>query len=616
MNIEQVHSLDCDILVAGGGAAGVPCALAAARNGAKVILCQDRPVLGGNASSEVRLNIMGADIFGKRGSSLETEAREGGILEELRLEAAYRNPQLSPVLWDLILYEKCYQEPNLALLLNTVVDSAEVRDNRIIAAGATRSSTEDRFWISARSFIDCTGDGRLGAEAGAFYQVGRESATHYGESKALSEEDNFHLGSTLLFQARDMGYPVPFTPPGFARKFNEGDLTFRSHKNFEYGYWWIEYGGTMDTIKHNENIKHELLAILMGVWDHIKNNGDHGAGNWALTWFGWVPGKRESRRFLGQHVLTQTDLEDALSFSDAIAYGGWAMDTHPPEGMDFKGGFPGTDVAAEFLPYLYTIPLRACVSQNIENLMFAGRNMSASHIAFSSTRVMGTCAVVGQGVGTAAALGIKHEIDPKNMAGNRSFIHQVQQQLLLDDCFIPGVKHEDQMDLTLLARVNASSYTDEGSPQNVLSGETRAVHGIKGVKPGLTRMGTHRWISDPVEGLPAWIELEWEKPQEINWIQVIFDTGMHRPLTQTYLKDFYGSELIWGPQPETVKTFRLAYAPSDGAERIDLVKESNNYQRRKAYQVPAVFMKRLRLTIEEMWGKNHGRVCEIRCYMK
>ena len=132
------HELDCDILVAGGGPEGVPCALAAARCGAKVILCQDRPVLGGNASSEVRMHIVGANGTGRfeRGTELETEAREGGIIEEIRLENCVRNPQRSAAMFDLILYDKCRAEPNLTLLLNTSVTGAEMRndDRKEIAA--------------------------------------------------------------------------------------------------------------------------------------------------------------------------------------------------------------------------------------------------------------------------------------------------------------------------------------------------------------------------------------------------------------------------------------------------------------------------------------------------
>src|SRR6186997_3120859 len=139
------HHLECDILVAGGGVAGVCCALAAARLGASVILCHDRPVLGGNASSEVRMHIVGADCSGKRCQELAVEAREGGIIEEIRLEAAVRSPQRSPSMFDLILYDKCRAEPNLQLLLNTTVCGAEVRDGRIVRAFAERPSTEERF---------------------------------------------------------------------------------------------------------------------------------------------------------------------------------------------------------------------------------------------------------------------------------------------------------------------------------------------------------------------------------------------------------------------------------------------------------------------------------------
>lgn len=592
----------------------MPCALAAARNGASVILCQDRPVLGGNASSEIRLNIMGADVFGKRGVPLETEAREGGILEELRLESAYRNPQRSATFLDLILYERCYQEPNLKLMLNTVVDGAVVRNGKIVSAHATRASTEDAFQIFAHIFIDCTGDGRLGVEAGANFQTGRESAEKFGESMGQRTADNFRLGSTLLFQARDIGFPISFIPPNFARKFSEEDLKFRSHKNFEYGYWWIEWGGALDTIKDNEEIKHELLAILMGVWDHIKNGGDHKAENWALTWFGWVPGKRESRRFSGLYRLTQSDLEEARHYPDTIAFGGWALDVHPPEGIDAMGAFPGTDVKSKYLQYLYEIPLGACVSDNIQNLMFAGRNISASHIAFSSTRVMGTCAAVGQGAGTAAALAIRMNILPKNMAEYPDFIDRVQQQLLRDDCFLPGIMNTDPQDLARNASIRAASHTESGSPLNIISGATRCVHGVNGVRPELRQTGVHRWMSDPHEGLPTWVELAWDTPQKLDTVQIIFDTGMHRALTQTYLNDFYGSELIWGPQPETVRKYALSYASMNSDEFIPLVDETDNYQRRRVHHFQTIETNRLRLFIEETWGLDHARVCEIRCY--
>ena len=280
MSILQTHELDCDVLVAGGGPAGVPCALAAARNGARVILCQDRPVLGGNASSEVRMHIVGADASGGRGEELAVEARESGIIEQIRLETSLRNPQRSASMLDLILYDLCRVEPNLTLMLNTAVDGATLQDGRIVTASALRQSTEDRFNIAARLFVDCTGDGRLGLEAGAPYREGRESKAEFDEPQAQETADDKSLGSTLLFQARRHETPVPFVPPTWVRHFSEQDLHLRPHaaagvdRGLEYGYWWVEWGGVLDTVKDSEVIRDELLAIMLGVWDHIKNVGD------------------------------------------------------------------------------------------------------------------------------------------------------------------------------------------------------------------------------------------------------------------------------------------------------------------------------------------------------
>ena len=465
MSILQTHELDCDVLVAGGGPAGVPCALAAARNGARVILCQDRPVLGGNASSEVRMHIVGADASGGRGEELAVEAREGGIIEEIRLETSLRNPQRSASMLDLILYDLCRVEPNLTLMLNTAVDGATLQDGRIVTASALRQSTEDRFNIVARLFVDCTGDGRLGLEAGAPYREGRESKAEFDEPQAQETADDRSLGSTLLFQARRHDTPVPFVPPAWVRHFSEQDLHLRPHaaagvdRGLEYGYWWVEWGGVLDTVKDNEVIRDELLAIMLGVWDHIKNGGDHGADHWALDWFGFLPGKRESRRFIGQHILNENDILAARRFDDTIAFGGWSLDTHPPEGVDAIDLPPCNQPKP---PHLYDIPLRSCVSRDVPNLMFAGRNISATHVGFSSTRVMATCAAIGQGVGTAAAYAACTHRTATELADDAAAITAIQQRLLRDDAFLIGCSNSDAADLARDARVTASSHQPGG----------------------------------------------------------------------------------------------------------------------------------------------------------
>jgi hypothetical protein len=377
--------------------------------------------------------------------------------------------------------------------------------------------------------------------------------------------------------------------------------------NLEYGYWWVEWGGHHDTIKQNEPIRDELLAIVLGVWDHVKNGGDHGADHWALEWFGFLPGKRESRRFIGQYVLSERDVLDSKPHDDAIAYGGWFIDTHPVLGVDAPDEPPCTQ---HDVPFLYDIPLRSCVSRAIENLMFAGRNISATHIAFASTRVMATCAAVGQGVGTTAAYALFNGILPNKLAESPAAITEIQQQLLEDDAFLIGCERNESRDFSSRARVTASSEQSRGQAKNVITGPTRAVHGERGVVSERTAAGTHRWMSDPAKGLPAWIQLEWPETIRVSQVQLIFDTGMHRVLTMS-LADAYTRIMHWGrPQEETVSDY-FVEARSDGKwKRVASVK--SNYQRRNLVPLDPLSCDAIKITIESTAGIDHARVCEIR----
>jgi hypothetical protein len=608
---------ETDVFVAGGGMAGVCCALAAARNGAKVILCQDRSTLGGNASSEIRMHVVGADCSGKRGRELETEAREGGIIEEIRLENTVHNPQRSASIFDLILYDKCRRESNLRVMLNTAVTAARIKSGKIQSVTALRESTEECFKISAQIYVDCTGDGRLGVEAGARFREGREERAAFNEGLAETTADSKRLGSTLMFLATKHDRPMPFTAPPWARVFSEDELIQRPHANaasmvdagLEYGWWWMEWGGTLDTIKDNEKIRDELLAILMGAWNHVKNGGEHGADNWALDWVGFLPGKRESRRFIGLHTLTQSDIMQSTPFDDAIAYGGWPIDTHPPEGVDTPDLSPCTQHS---VPHLYDIPLRACLSENIGNLIFAGRNISATHIGFASTRVMATCAIEGEGVGTAAAFAIKKNCLPSELAANPVLMHSVQQQLLRYGAYLIGQVNEDSKDLARRATITASSEQPEGRAVNVISGATRAVHGSDGAPPERTNAGTHRWMSDPAQGLPQWIQLRWDNPVSLNVIELTFDTGLHRVLTFSH-SNAYTAMMQWGcPQSETVKDYRIDYEKNGSWN--SLVKANNLYQRRNVHAIEPITVEALRITVTATNGINHARICEIRVY--
>jgi len=610
----QTKRLECDVLIAGGGISGVCCAIAAARQGARVILCQDRPVLGGNASSEVRMHIVGANTD-RPGRDLQLEARESGIIEEIRLENSFRNPQRSPSMADLILYEKCRAESGLRLFLNTSIVSAVVENAAISEVEAVRISTEDRFLIKAKTFVDCTGDGALGVAAGASFFHGREDQACHGESLAPEKADKKTLGSTLLFMARKHEHPVPFIAPSWARKFVPEDFRLRGcvggpkeEPGWDYGYWWIEWGGHLNTIKDNEEIRDELLSIVMGVWDYVKNAGDHGADHWALDWFGMLPGKRESRRFLGQHILTEGDVLSSRVFADAIAYGGWPIDIHPVEGIDDRDVPPCVQTP---VPRLYDIPLRSCVARDIKNLMFAGRNISASHVAFASTRVMATCGVVGEGVGIAAAYAAEKELLPAELANNKEAVTAIRQRLLQQDVYLIEEGLPETENLLSLGTLTSSSEQDEGSAINILSGQNRCVTGDRGVASDRQRPGSHRWMSDPAAGFPAWLAVEWSTPVEASRVEVVFDSGLHRHLTLTQ-SSRYARKMHWGSgQPEMVRSFRIEIrAPSGEWETLCQIED--NWQRRWRQILPTIrCLQALRIVVNSTWGLDHARVIRM-----
>lgn len=584
------NRLSCDVVVVGGGLSGVCAALAAARHGARTILVHDRPVLGGNSSSEIGVHVCGADSAGAR-----PHARESGIVEELRLEEAVRNPQRCPSMWDLILWERVCAEPLITLLLNTTCTGVQMASpTRIAAVGASRESTEDRFEITGRMFVDCTGDARLGAEAGADYRYGREGPQEHGEPHAQGP-DGRTMGASLMWQARDMGRPMPFAPPPWARVFATcDDLPYREHLDLEWGHWWIEYGGEGDVIKDNEEVRDELLACLMGVWDHVKNRCPQvDATNWALTWFGFVPGKRESRRLLGDHILTENDLMAGAHFEDAVCHGGWSIDTHPP------GGIHSPEPPCSFLhlPDLYSIPLRALYSRNIENLFMAGRNASCTHMAMASTRVAATGAVMGQAVGTAAALCIARDCLPRTVA--QEHIRELQETLLRDDCYIPDRPADDPLDLLRGARVSASSAAPDSPPDSVLNGVTRHRGGQ-----------TNQWASDLDQPLPQWLQVDLPRPRRVSELHITFDTGFVRPLTLT-LSDRFNARMIRGPQPETVSDYVVEALVGD--EWRVVVQERGNYQRKRVHSVGEM-VRALRLRVQATHGDPQARVYELRAY--
>ena len=408
-----------DLCVVGGGMAGLCCAIAAARHGAKVVLVQDRAVLGGNASSEIRMWIGGA--HGK-------DNRESGIIEEIFLENFYQNPSLKYPIWDSVLYEKAKAEENLTLLLNTSCLDAKIDGNRIVSIKAWQSNAETFHVVYAAYFADCSGDSILAPLTKAKYMYGREAKSDFGESIPPDVADKKTMGMSCLFQIRETDHKVEFVPPKWAYCYETDEsLPFRTHDK-NNNFWWIEVGGEWDCIHDSDRCRDECLKICYGVWDHMKNKGDHGVEHWELEWIGFLPGKRESRRYVGKYIVTQNDVEAEGRFEDIVAYAGWSMDDHFPEGFTY----PKYPTIYHPAPSPWGLPLRAMISENMENLVFAGRNISVTHAALSSSRVMATCATLGQALGTAVAQAIE-----ENCAVEDVNIEKLQQTLMADDCYIP-----------------------------------------------------------------------------------------------------------------------------------------------------------------------------------
>ncbi|HUZ46854.1 MAG TPA: FAD-dependent oxidoreductase [Terriglobia bacterium] len=744
--IELIHK-KFDLVVVGGGISGTCAAISAARNGARVALVHERSTLGGNSSSEVRL--YPEDTCGHN-----PWIKEAGILEEMTVEDRVRNwePYTEGLMnshWDLVLYEWARREKNLALFLNTTMREVEMADSaHILAIHADQLGTEKEFIFEAPMFVDATGDGVLIYRSGADFRWGKEARSEYNEPLAPEKPSDAVMGSTLFFRARDAGKPVKFKKPDWAAEFDtEADLTHRNHGFIEGGYWWIEVGFPLHPIKDNEAIRDQALRQLLGVWDHIKNRCTDDsvrkrAENYALEFVGFWPYKRESRRMLGDYVLREEDVRNPSVHSDDIAYGTWGIDIHVPGGILERHvpPYPSPSSDANFaqrgtIPY--GIPLRSCYSRKVRNLLAAGRPISASYVAFASSRVLPTGAIVGQGVGAAAALCVKHQCEPREIA--KAHAKELQQMLLRQDASMPGIENEDPHDLARQARVKASSegvlkfpesstfhpahlplaqlfpiatdhldgvelflrselstpveiklglkkaehvwdfrsggdiavatakvppnhqgyvrfsfdakteagklhyihmgaqegiswalFSDvEGEPSQIPVGTTAAdmpaggrwrpmthaksfclrlapeqrSYGPQNVVRGSNRpdLWTNLYMSDPEQPLPSWLELQLPRSTDFNQIQITFDTDCNRRIRLPLFR-----------YPECVKRYEIAVGTAAGWRTI--VRQDDNYFRRRVHNFDLVRSNRVRINFYETNGAKAVRVYEVRIY--
>ncbi|TBL70567.1 FAD-dependent oxidoreductase [Paenibacillus thalictri] len=460
-----------DVVVCGGGLAGFCAAVSAARHGAKTCLVQDRPVFGGNSSSEIRVTPHGAAAF-------HAYARESGIVSELLIEERARNHEeifengWTNSVWDMTMYDMAMNTPNLVFHLNTSIFDVIKDERRHIQAIVGRvGGAETEITIAGKVFIDCTGDGIVADLAGCEWRMGSEGRSEFNEYHAPELASKDTMGNSIHFRARDMGRPVPFRAPDWAVKHEDASYFYedgREPKELRGGYWWLEIGVPWDTIHDAEDIRHELTRHTLGVWDWIKNKDPKlrdKAANFALDWIGQVPGKRESRRIMGQYLMTEHDPAGLTVFPDEIAFGGWFLDLHTPGGLLAAHSEPASaenytqtsEYAVKSYCGPYGIPLRILIAKDTDNLMMAGRNVSVTHAALGTVRVMSTTALMGQAAGIAAWEAIERNIAVAKVPEQEQAVFAVQQKLLRDGCFLPNYRNEDPADLARSARVMASS---------------------------------------------------------------------------------------------------------------------------------------------------------------
>ncbi len=566
------ESHEFDVCVIGGGMAGLCVAIASARGGAKTALLHDRPVLGGNASSEVRMWICGAHGKGNK---------ETGILEEIQLENLYRNPSLNYSVWDSVLWGAAAMQPNLTLLLNASCAEATMQGESIESVRAWQSTTQTWHTLAARLFIDCSGDSILAALTPAEFRQGREARAEFDENIQPERSDQKTMGNSLLIQLRRTDEPQPFIAPDWAYRFSSPeDLPHRMRGVQAANFWWIEIGGLQNTIKDAERIGSELHRITYGVWDYIKNRAPQHdeAANWVLEWVGSLPGKRESRRYIGDHTLTQNDIRDGGRFDDIIAYGGWSMDDHHPAGLYF----PGPPTIFHPAPSPYGIPYRSLYSRNIANLMFAGRNISVTHAALSSTRVMATCAIIGQAAGTAASQCIEQHCHPRDLSSGER-LRQLQQTLLSDDCWLPGLcRQVDEVALSAhLCGSGEVGYLRDGFDRNI-------------------GQQTHCWTGE--HGIA--LEYHWKERVNIQGMRLMLDSNLNHDKRMPCSYPQKGDRCL---MPSTLlRRFRVETRAKDGSWQI-AHREANNTKRLVEIELSAQ-TDALRLIPEQSWGEGAAHI--------
>jgi hypothetical protein len=580
-----------DVVVVGGGLSGLGAAVAAARHGCRVALLQDRPLLGGNASDEIQIPVEGDRTGGK------FHNYDAGVIEEFYPEI--RDYGHADRLEKIVRAEK-----NIELRLNTRATGVEMKNTNTIAAVlALDVRSGQRLRFAAPVFIDCTGHGWVGYWAGADWRMGEEARSEYNEPDAPEKATTHTMGNDLYaakFESR--AEPVPFTAPAWAYHWGKPEdfEAPQSHQRLKAGRpenfdtlprgkgrmpkaddptggvghnWPVEFGGMLNTITDAEFIRDELLRINLGLWAYAKNHNPKIMkfnATRELVWLTPIMGVRESRRLMGDYVLTELDNRDGNVHPDTVVYCGWGMDIHHPQGFWVQGN----DCMHYFRRHI-SVPFRSLYSRNIGNLMMAGRCHSATHLGMGATRIERTCCEMGEATGVAAALIKQHGGSPRGIY--QSYIGELQQALLKDGCYLLGVKNSDPDDLARACRVSATSAHEGCGAEQVINGWSRAIDDQR-----------NAWVPDLKNAkLPQSIELALPAPAPVNRLHLSFQTRLSRSV------DFDVEGCVDG-------------------KWLPLAQVRDNEARRRVLAFATVKAEKIRVTFRKVTGQ--FGVCELRLY--
>jgi len=395
-----------DLVVVGAGIAGMSAAVSAARLGCNVALINDRPVVGGNNSSEIRVHLGGRIEMGPY-------KELGGLQKEFGPDKG-GNAQPAATYEDQKKLDWLAREERVSLFLNYRVIGVEKEGDRIVAVTAKHIENGSELRFEAPLFSDCTGDGTVGYLAGADYRMGRESREEFGESIAPEKADKMTMGASVQW------YSVETDGPSTFPEFDYGiEFTDESCERVTMGEWTWETGMNFDQIKDFERIRDYGMLVIYSNWSYLKNRlkGNDLYRNRQLGWVAYMAGKRESRRLLGDYILKEDDLTKHVAHEDASFTTTWSIDLHRPDPKNSRY-FPNQEfkaVTTHILIYPYPVPYRCLYSRNVENLFMAGRNISVTHVALGTVRVMRTTGMMGEVVGMAASLCKKYDTTPRGV---------------------------------------------------------------------------------------------------------------------------------------------------------------------------------------------------------